>query len=247
MRLLMFWTLSAVFSVSAFAEADFRNFELNGFRLGMKKDAYMPLIKETCTYNQGGFRGLLTFEVGETRTKGAMRFVCRPNREEELDILTGDDFGILQIIRSKEFSLPENLPTEEHYNSIMKIKEKVMEKYGAPVMSKTAAPGQYFFANVGQNIFPWNVRSSQATAISCWGDCSDSETDTDGVINLKGSGALAVLVPYPRTIYLYQIIVDREAVQKTEAAYERKMEENKAVQENKAIEDARKSMENIQL
>lgn len=164
-----------------------------------------------------------------------MRFVCRPNREEELDILTGDDFGILQIIRSKEFSLPENLPTEERYNSIMKIKEKVVEKYGAPVMRQMAAPGQYFFANVSQNIFPWNVRSSQATAISCWGDCSDSESDTDDVINLKGSGVLAVLVPYPRTIYLYQIIVDRETVQKTEVAYERKMEKTKLYRKIKPL------------
>lgn len=215
-------SLAAIFTTMAapsFAETNYREFDLNSFKLGMKKEVYMPLIKETCIYNRNGFTALRTYDVGETKIKGARRFVCRASLEEEIDIFTSDGFGIMQIIRSKKIPLPENLPDNEKYNNLLAIRDKISEKYGAPTISKTAAPDSYFFANVGKNTFPWNVNSSHAKAVSCWGDCSDSETDTDGVINLKGSGAMAVLVPYPQSIYLYQILIDRAAIEKTEAEF----------------------------
>ena len=243
-------SLAAIFTtmaVPSFAETNYREFDLNSFKLGMKKEVYMPLIKETCIYNRNGFTALRTYDVGETKINGARRFVCRASLDEEIDIFTSDGFGIMQIIRSKKIPLPENLPDNEKYNNLLAIRDKISEKYGAPTISKTAAPDSYFFANVGKNTFPWNVNSSHAKAVSCWGDCSDSETDTDGVINLKGSGAMAVLVPYPQSIYLYQILIDRAAIEKTEAEFTRKEQEAQDAQEKKAVEDAKRSVENIKL
>lgn len=128
MRKLAFSLLLAAFATPAMAEADFHDFEVNGFKLGMQEQELTPLLKKVCVYGKKPLRSQKS-DSSSDYIVGATHVECDVSKNEKLDLYTDKAYGIIQIEKKQVIDMPKGLSGDAYDKYILEIKDKFIEKY----------------------------------------------------------------------------------------------------------------------
>ena len=124
---LAFSLLLAAFATPAMAEADFHDFEVNGFKLEMQEQELTPLLKKVCVYGKKPLRSQKS-DSSSDYIVGATHVECDVSKNEKLDLYTDKAYGIIQIEKKQVIDMPKGLSGDAYDKYILEIKDKFIEK-----------------------------------------------------------------------------------------------------------------------